>query len=99
MDETIGFSFTIGGWKIHYSEMRPANQRSSRVGMVKSQNTRRTDPLKQTAFLITAFVLGGLAAHAQNPISDGQKMIFNMVKGNIVKAAEKMPEENYSFKP
>jgi len=34
-----------------------------------------------------------------NPISGGSKAIYGIVIGNVIKAAEKMPEENYSFKP
>ncbi|MGD0001895.1 MAG: DinB family protein [Bryobacteraceae bacterium] len=34
-----------------------------------------------------------------NPISAGQKGLYAMVKNNLVRGAEKMPEENYSFKP
>lgn len=36
---------------------------------------------------------------AQNPISAGQKFLHTMIRNNIVLSAEKMPEENYSFKP
>ncbi|MGI9073975.1 MAG: DinB family protein [Bryobacteraceae bacterium] len=39
------------------------------------------------------------AQSAQNPLSEGQKGLYNYLKGNLVKAAEKMPEENYGFKP
>jgi uncharacterized damage-inducible protein DinB len=39
------------------------------------------------------------AAFAQNPLSVGQKVFYGMVAHNVVAAAEKMPEENYSFKP
>jgi len=34
-----------------------------------------------------------------NPLSGDTKFIYNLVKTNVVKAAEKMPEANYSFKP
>src|SRR5438552_18040191 len=34
-----------------------------------------------------------------DPLSAGNKGIYNTVKNNLVKAAEKMPEENYAFKP
>ena len=39
------------------------------------------------------------AAYAQNPMAEGQKFLYDMVKGYILRSAEKMPEENYSFKP
>lgn len=40
-----------------------------------------------------------LPAAAQNPISDGERFLYNLVKGNIVKTADKVPEGLYSFKP
>lgn len=64
--------------------------------------------MKQTALLIAVLVLCACAASAQapaasasapNPISSGQKFLHSMVKNNIIRSAEKMPEENYSFKP
>jgi len=56
--------------------------------------------MKKTAWTITILLLGGCAtSFAQGPISGGQKFLNNMVKNNIVRSAEKMPEENYSFKP
>src|SRR5215470_14247537 len=39
-----------------------------------------------------------LAAQS-NPLSTGQKGIYTLVKNNVIKAAQKMPEENYAFKP
>ena len=45
-------------------------------------------------------VLAAVPALAQdNPYIPAAKQTFGMVKGNIVKAAEQMPEEHYSFKP
>jgi uncharacterized damage-inducible protein DinB len=34
-----------------------------------------------------------------NPMSADLKGVWNQIKGNIAKSAEKMPEEQYSFKP
>jgi uncharacterized damage-inducible protein DinB len=34
-----------------------------------------------------------------NPLSSDAKAAWNGVKNNIVRSAEKMPEENYSFRP
>lgn len=46
------------------------------------------------------FLIGGCAAaSAQNPMAEGQKFLHDMAKNNILRSAEKMPEENYSFKP
>ena len=39
------------------------------------------------------------AQTSDNPISAGQKGLYAMVKNNLIRGAEKMPEENYSFKP
>src|SRR5690349_16197814 len=39
------------------------------------------------------------AQSAPNPLSAGEKGFHNYIKDNLVAAAEKMPEENYSFKP
>jgi len=50
-----------------------------------------------TIFAAMTFVAAG--AFAQDTLSASSHMLFNMVKGNLIKAAEKMPEENYSFKP
>src|SRR4051794_39492152 len=38
------------------------------------------------------------AAHA-NPAGSGMGAIYKNISGTLVKAAEKMPEEKYSFKP
>jgi uncharacterized damage-inducible protein DinB len=34
-----------------------------------------------------------------NPITVSEKGVYSFISGGVVKAAEKMPEENYSFKP
>ncbi len=34
-----------------------------------------------------------------NPLTAGEKGFYSMVSKNVIAAAEKMPEENYSFKP
>ncbi len=39
------------------------------------------------------------AAPPANPISMSQSRIYTMLSGVVIAAAEKMPEENYSFKP
>jgi uncharacterized damage-inducible protein DinB len=36
---------------------------------------------------------------AKDPMSRETRMLYTSVKNNIIKSAEKMPEENYSFKP
>jgi hypothetical protein len=45
-------------------------------------------------------VLAALApAYGADPLSAGQKGLYEGVTNNIIRAAEKMPESNYSFKP
>ena len=39
------------------------------------------------------------AAASSNPISASEKGFYSVVSGYVVAAAEKMPEQNYSFKP
>ncbi|HLY43759.1 MAG TPA: DinB family protein [Terracidiphilus sp.] len=34
-----------------------------------------------------------------NPITQSEKGLYSFISGAVVRAAEKMPEENYSFKP
>src|SRR5258708_29280268 len=41
----------------------------------------------------------GSAAAPDNPISDSEKRVYSMLSGVVIAAAEKMPEESYSFKP
>jgi len=41
----------------------------------------------------------GHAQSAGDPLSGGIKGIYNISKNNVSRAAEKMPEENYAFKP
>jgi uncharacterized damage-inducible protein DinB len=56
--------------------------------------------MKRYKGIIAAMTIASAGAFAQdNPLSNGTKSLYGMVKGNLVKAAEKMPEENYSFKP
>jgi len=38
-------------------------------------------------------------AYGADPLSAGQKGLYEGVTNNIIRAAEKMPESNYSFKP
>jgi uncharacterized damage-inducible protein DinB len=56
--------------------------------------------MKLNFMLIGTVLCAAGALHAQdNPVSGGTKTLYTMIKTNIVKAAQKMPEENYSYKP
>lgn len=48
--------------------------------------------------LILAAVCGLTASAQDNPMATELKGLWTQIKTNIVKAAEKMPEESYSFK-
>ena len=43
-------------------------------------------------------LLGAAALSAQNPFSADAKMIYNMSKNSVTRAAEEMPDADYSFK-
>lgn len=54
--------------------------------------------LSVLTLMLFSVVFGNAQAPA-DPLSAGQKMLYTMGKNNLIRAAEKMPEENYSFKP
>lgn len=49
--------------------------------------------------VLCAFLIAAGVAAAQNPFADDLKALWGGVSNNVVRAAEKMPEEHYSFKP
>src|SRR5215471_18885855 len=52
-----------------------------------------------TVTLIASFSsAAALAQNAQNPFSADAKQSYTGIKNTLLKAAEKMPEENYSFR-
>jgi len=56
--------------------------------------------VNRSAVISFALSLAGVCAFAQtNPIIAEQKTAYENNKKNFIAAAEKMPEENYSFKP
>ncbi len=61
------------------------------------------EPMKRLVLLF-AIPLISIPVCAQappnpNPLSAGEKGLYNYLKPDLIKAAEKMPEENYGFKP
>ena len=50
-------------------------------------------------FLLIATAVLSLPLAAQNPQVGSHKGIYMIAKTNVIKAAEKMPEENYGFRP
>jgi hypothetical protein len=56
--------------------------------------------LNRLAVLSLALSLGSLSAVAQSlPLIAEQKAAYESNRNNLIKAAEKMPEDNYGFKP
>ena len=58
--------------------------------------------MNRSLLMISAASLAcGCALQAQttNPLSTEAKQAYTSVKNNLMKSAEKMPEENYGFKP
>ena len=54
--------------------------------------------MKRVSLMILA--AGACMLQAQtNPVITEQKNAYTRLKGNVIKAAEKMPEDAYSFKP
>lgn len=50
--------------------------------------------------LMTALILAGVSGlQAQDPLSADAKFWYTSIKTYVIRAAEKMPEANYSFKP
>jgi len=53
--------------------------------------------------VLATLSLLGIGAFAQtpaaNPLTAGIKTIYGMTKNDVLKSAEEMPEENYSFRP
>jgi uncharacterized damage-inducible protein DinB len=61
---------------------------------------------KRLCFAVIALATAPIVALAQeapatpaNPISASEKGFYALISGEVLAAAEKMPEENYSFKP
>ncbi|MCC6395296.1 MAG: DinB family protein [Bryobacterales bacterium] len=53
--------------------------------------------MKLTSLLLG--ILYGGAAFAQNPLVAENKVLYEGIRNNIIRAAEKMPEDKYSYKP
>src|SRR6202042_1443828 len=64
------------------------------------------DVNKRLCLMLIALAAAPVVLHAQeppaassNPISASEKGFYALVSGEVIAAAEKMPEQNYSFKP
>jgi uncharacterized damage-inducible protein DinB len=61
---------------------------------------------KRLCFMLIALAAAPGVLHSQeppaapsNPITASEKGFYTLVSGDVIAAAEKMPEQNYSFKP
>jgi uncharacterized damage-inducible protein DinB len=52
-----------------------------------------------SAGFVCAVLVAVSPAFGADPLSGGQKALYEGITNNIIRAAEKMPEANYSFKP
>jgi uncharacterized damage-inducible protein DinB len=48
---------------------------------------------------VTLLTAQTASAQNANPLSGGAKRTYDIIKGYVTRAAEKMPEEHYAFKP
>lgn len=56
--------------------------------------------MKRLSTLTASLILGGAALYAQtDPLSTEAKQAWTRTIGNVVAAAEKMPEDGYAYKP
>lgn len=62
--------------------------------------------MKRLYFLLAAVIAVPVVLHGQaptapptNPITASEKGLYGYVSNAVIRAAQKMPEENYSFKP
>lgn len=54
---------------------------------------------RSTVMMLAALAGSALYAQTANPLSTEVKAAYTGVKNNLLKAADKMSEENYSFRP
>ena len=54
---------------------------------------------RYSTIVVALALAGGLQAQTANPLSTELKTSYTRVKTNFIKAAEKMPEDQYDFKP
>jgi uncharacterized damage-inducible protein DinB len=55
--------------------------------------------MKMQIVAVTFVSAGVMYAQSVNPLSAEARQVYTSVKNNILRSAEKMPEENYGFKP
>ncbi len=55
--------------------------------------------MKTWIILAASVAATHLCAQSSDPMSKGTKAMYSSIKGNILKAADAVPESDYSFKP
>jgi uncharacterized damage-inducible protein DinB len=55
--------------------------------------------MRKLSLLAIAFSVCLFSQTADNPLSGSAKGLYTMAKTNVIRAAEKMPEADYAFKP
>src|SRR5215470_17173919 len=57
--------------------------------------------MSRTGSVLLAILAGicGLRAQTSNPLTAEVKWMYGSIRNNLIKLAEKMPAENYSFRP
>jgi uncharacterized damage-inducible protein DinB len=66
---------------------------------LQGATTVKTGVLAAAIVVFGTMGSGALQAQTANPLSAGAKKTYDIIKGNVIKAAAKMPEEHYAFKP
>src|SRR5215472_10593632 len=60
--------------------------------------TRETTMIRYSSLILVAALGSACALAQENPYSTELKQVYNGIKNNLMKAAEKMPEDKYGFK-
>ena len=58
-----------------------------------------TGPAVPVVVLLAMIVSSPLQAQPANPLTNGARLHYGIVKGYAIRAAAKMPEDHYSFRP
>jgi uncharacterized damage-inducible protein DinB len=57
----------------------------------------RTSPIR--TLVVCLLATAGVASSQDNPLSGFNRVVYTQVKATLLRSAEKVPEENYGFKP
>jgi hypothetical protein len=76
-----------------FRQIAPSRARRKRFGSGASE-LGRSHVLAALALVLCSFV----PAYAQNPFSDDARQTYAIIKSSVLRAAEKMPAENYAFR-